>query len=182
MSALEAQVWYQEIMPVPLTQRQVGERLVASGTLDDGPSLAATVGFSDVDTGLRLVENPSVAVLSEILTVANVPENQAAGAVLGAAEMLREAGGEIQAQPGVFLPGLGEKAHLPGAMAHGMLAVPRLWGGQAPHLRFDDRMILMLQLFMLTDDEYEIATQDGLGKLFRRMQRRGADLENWGRD
>lgn len=159
---------------------------MATGQLPAGPGFAATVDFGEVDTGLVLTGEEHTDVRCELLAVAAESEVLLSAAVIGAAEMLREAGGTVPAQPGVLLPDLGPRAGVSTdgdlLMEHGLLIAPTLWEGQTPHVREDGRITLILQLAMLTEEEYAIAVDRGVDKLLHRLHRRGVDLADWRRE
>lgn len=179
----ETAYWLNDIMPAQLELRRVDGHRVGTATLDDARALAATVEFGGVDTGLALSDDPEREVRCELMVTATATEAEAAAVALAAGRMLEEAGGVVPAQPGVLLPGLAERAGLVDAtVTHGMLQPPRLWGEQTPHVNEDDRMTLMLEVIMITDEEYDIAVDQGVDKLLRRLQRRAADLDDWGRE
>lgn len=179
----ETAYWLSEIMPTQLELRFVDGIRVGTAMLDDDRGLAATVEFGGVDTGLALSDNPDQEVRCELMATAHVTEAEAAAVVLAAGHMLDEANGMVPAQPGVMLPGLAERAGLDGfTVAHGLLLAPRLWGEQTPHVVEDDRMTLMLEVVMITEDEHGIGVDQGVDKLLRRLRRRGSDLDDWRRE
>lgn len=159
---------------------------MATGTVDDDRRFAATFDFGGVDTGLVMTEENDTEVRCELLVIAHESEVMLSAAVTEAADMLDKAAGTVPAQPGVLLPDLGTRAGLTAdgdlLMEHGLLIAPTLWGGQTPHVREDGRMTLILQLALLTDEEYSIGVDQGVDKLLRRLHRRGEDLADWRRD
>lgn len=170
-------------MPVQLELRQVEGARVGTAVLDDAQAVASTVDFSGVDTGLVMQDDPAREVRCELLACARASEAEVAAVALAAARQLEEANGVVPAQPGILLPGLAHRAGLTGyEVTHGLLIPPRLWGGQTPHVNEDSRMTLMLEVAMLTEEEYQIGVQSGVDTLIRRLRRRGVDLDDWARD
>lgn len=49
-------------------------------------------------------------------------------------------------------------------------------------MREPGRLTLLLELVLLTDDEFAIASEQGGAVLERRMRRRGAAMADWHRD
>ena len=144
--------------------------------------IAATCGFSEVDTGLALEGETGTDVRCELVVRGGV-EKQLLGAALGAAAtMLLELG--VPAQPGVGLEHLLDRVELPEGVSvrHGFLREPRLFDQGTPLVREPGRLTLLLELALLTDDEYAIATEQGEAVLERRMRRRGAAMADWHRD
>ena len=144
--------------------------------------LAATCGFSEVDTGLALEGDTGTDVRCEMVVHAGV-DTQLLGAALGAAAtMLLELG--VPAQPGVLLENLLDRVDLPDGVSvrHGWLREPRLFERGTPQVAEPGRVTLLLELTLLTDDEYEIASTQGEAVLERRMRRRGATMADWHRD
>ncbi|AKK10159.1 suppressor of fused domain protein [Corynebacterium uterequi] len=178
--------WLGGIVPAPLDVREVAGMTVAAARLDDGRSVASTLDFAAIDTGLLLADNPSQEVRCELLTCARVPVGAAVGVVLATGSLLADAAGSLPARPGVLVPGVGERAgvgHLAGAtVRHGLLTVPQLWGGDTPQVSEEGRLTLMLEVLMITDDEYEVACDRGAEALLTRLRRRGSDLANWYRE
>ncbi|WP_087116976.1 hypothetical protein [Corynebacterium urinipleomorphum] len=152
---------------------------------------AVSVGFSEIDSGL--VVDPSsdpdaagpVDVRCEIICAADgATPQQRVMAVAGAWNTLVTA--EIPGQPGTALPGLVNDPEV--SVHHGLLREPQIFDrgtplvnepatGEAPA-----RMTLLLELVLLTDDEYDIAAEQGLDVLERRLHRRQTHLGDWTRD
>ncbi|WP_254048677.1 MULTISPECIES: hypothetical protein [Corynebacterium] len=144
--------------------------------------IAATCGFSEVDTGLALESETGTDVRCEMVVHAGV-DKQLLGAALGAAAtMLLELG--VPAQPGVLLEHLLDRVDLPEGVSvrHGWLREPRLFEQGTPLVREPGRLTLLLELVLLTDDEFAIASEQGGAVLERRMRRRGAAMADWHRD
>ena len=64
---------------------------------------------------------------------------------------------------------------------HGLLVAPYVWSDGVPRMREDDRITTMLQLVMLTDDEYEYATTYGVDELQEAMVNEGVNILDLGR-
>ena len=117
------------------------------------------------------------------LVVRGGVEKQLLGAALGAAAtMLLEL--VLPAQPGVGLENVLDRVELPQGVSvrHGYLREPRLFDQGTPLVRESERVTLLLELALLTDDEFAIATGQGEAVLERRMRRRGAAMADWHRD
>lgn len=159
------------------------------------PVIPATVsvGFSGIDSGLVVDDSetdgtgaaPVTEVRCEIICAADgATPQQRVMAVAGAWNTLVTAG--IPGQPGTALPGLVNDPAL--TVHHGLLRVPQIFDRGTPLVNepaTDDapaRMTLLLELVLLTDDEYEIASEQGIDVLERRMHRRQTSLGNWSRD
>ena len=160
---------------------------------------AVSVGFSEIDSGLVVDTAASVGgdsgadadatgptdVRCEIICAAQgASPEQRVMAVAGAWNTLVNAG--IPGQPGTALPGLVNDPVL--AVHHGLLREPQIFDRGTPLVNepaTDDapaRMTLLLELVLLTDDEYEIASEQGIDVLERRMHRRQTSLGDWSRD
>lgn len=151
---------------------------------------AVTVGFSEIDSGL-VVDDPDAdstgvtEVRCEIICAADgaIPQ-QRVMAVAGAWNTLVNAG--IPGQPGTALPGLVNDPAL--TVHHGLLREPEIFDRGTPLVNepaTDDapaRMTLLLELVLLTDDEYELAEEQGLEVLERRLRRRKTSLGDWARE
>ena len=154
---------------------------------------AVSVGFSQIDSGL-VVDDPAAGspdadtateVRCEIICAADgATPQQRVMAVAGAWNTLVTAG--IPGQPGTALPGLVNDPAL--TVHHGLLREPQIFDRGTPLVNepADDgapaRMTLLLELVLLTDDEYEIASEQGIEVLERRLQRRQTSIGDWGRD
>nr|VDG62099.1 Suppressor of fused protein (SUFU) [Streptococcus thermophilus] len=139
--------------------------------------MAATVGFNEVDTGLTLDADGVTAVRCELVCGGGSAE-QRAMALAGTWNTLRDAA--IPAQPGALLPQLIDAPEL--TVHHGLLREPQLFDQGTPTFTEPGQQTLMLELVLLTDDEYEIVSEQGPDVLERRLRRRRTDLGDWGRD
>ena len=151
---------------------------------------AVTVGFSEIDSDL-VVDDPNAdsagltEVRCEIICAADgATPQQRVMAVAGAWNTLVNAG--IPGQPGTALPGLVNDPAL--TVHHGLLREPEIFDRGTPLVNepaTDDapaRMTLLLELVLLTDDEYELAEEQGLEVLERRLRRRQTSLGDWDRE
>lgn len=151
---------------------------------------AVSVGFSEIDSGL-VVDDPDAdsagltEVRCEIICAADgATPQQRVMAVAGAWNTLVNAG--IPGQPGTALPGLVNDPAL--TVHHGLLREPEIFDRGTPLVNepaADDapaRMTLLLELVLLTDDEYELAEEQGLEVLERRLRRRQTSLGDWARE
>ena len=126
---------------------------------------------------------------SEIFCVASAEPEVVERAVVAAASFLAESNtiqtGIVPAQPGQLLPAVGVfggLAEMPGIeVRHGLLVAPYVWSDGVPRMREDDRITTMLQLVMLTDDEYEYATTYGVDELQEAMVKEGVNILDLGR-
>ena len=151
---------------------------------------AVTVGFSEIDSGL-VVDDPDAdstgltEVRCEIICAADgATPQQRVMAVAGAWNTLVNAG--IPGQPGTALPGLVNDPAL--TVHHGLLREPEIFDRGTPLVNepatdnTPARMTLLLELVLLTDDEYELAEEQGLEVLERRLRRRQTSLGDWDRE
>ena len=151
---------------------------------------AVTVGFSEIDSGL-VVDDPDAdstgltEVRCEIICAADgATPQQRVMAVAGAWNTLVNAG--IPGQPGTALPGLVNDPAL--TVHHGLLREPEIFDRGTPLVNEPTtentpaRMTLLLELVLLTDDEYELAEEQGLEVLERRLRRRQTSLGDWARE
>ena len=151
---------------------------------------AVTVGFSEIDSGLVVDDSDAdsaglTEVRCEIICAADgATPQQRVMAVAGAWNTLVNAG--IPGQPGTALPGLVNDPAL--TVHHGLLREPEIFDRGTPLVNepaTDDapaRMTLLLELVLLTDDEYELAEEQGLEVLERRLRRRQTSLGDWARE
>ncbi len=182
----ETHAWLTDVLG-PLDLLNVNGMTIGAATVI--PS-AVTVGFSEIDSGLVVdgsgTDGTGVTeVRCEIICAADgATPQQRVMAVAGAWNTLVTAG--IPGQPGTALPGLVNDPAL--TVHHGLLREPEIFDRGTPLVNepaTDDspaRMTLLLELVLLTDDEYEIAAEQGIDVLERRLRRRQTSLGDWGRD
>lgn len=190
MTPTEAYAWLTDVLgPMDLLN-------VNGMTIGVAPALpaAVSVGFSGIDSGLVVDDHeadgtrvaPVTEVRCEIICAAGgATPQQRVMAVAGAWNTLVNAG--IPGQPGTALPGLVNDPVL--TVHHGLLREPQIFDCGTPLVNepaTDDgapaRMTLLLELVLLTDDEYEIASEQGIEVLERRLYRRQTRIGDWGRD
>ena len=85
----------------------------------------------------------------------------------------------VPAQPGVLLEGVLDG--LGADVRHGWLREPELFDRGTPLNREPGQLTLLLELVGLTDEEFDIARDQGLDVLSRRLRRRGTDVGQWNR-
>ena len=186
MTPAETHAWLTDVLgPMDLLN-------VNGMTIGVAPVLpaAVTVGFSAIDSGL-VVDDPDAdstgltEVRCEIICAADgATPQQRVMAVAGAWNTLVNAG--IPGQPGTALPGLVNDPAL--TVHHGLLREPEIFDRGTPLVNepatdnTPARMTLLLELVLLTDDEYELAEEQGLEVLERRLRRRQTSLGDWARE
>ena len=198
MTPQETHAWLTDVLG-PMELLNVNGMVIGSATVV--PS-AVSVGFGEVDNGLVVdvtrqesgVANAESAgtdidvytgpmdVRCEIICAAEgATAQQRVMAVAGAWNTLVVAG--IPGQPGIALPGLVNDPEL--TVCHGILREPQIFDRGTPLVREsaagnrNARMTLLLELILLTDDEYGIAASQGLDVMERRMHRRRSNLGDW---
>ncbi|GGG73138.1 suppressor of fused domain protein [Corynebacterium pelargi] len=181
---LEASLlWQQGVFPgnleeVPL-EPGCGVRVAVSDL--GGELLATTLNFNEVDTGLHS-EDEGADIRSEIFTVGRVSSEVAVSALQQVSAKLaafnQKLLGMVPAQPGTMIPGL----ELEGcSVRHGVFVVPYVWGEQVPRFSEGGRLVVMLQLVLLSDEEYEYAVTYGVPALQQALSEQGVDLLDWQR-
>ena len=186
MTPAETHAWLTDVLgPMDLLN-------VNGMTIGVAPVLpaAVTVGFSEIDSGLVVDDSDAdsaglTEVRCEIICAADgATPQQRVMAVAGAWNTLVNAG--IPGQPGTALPGLVNDPAL--TVHHGLLREPEIFDRGTPLVNepatdnTPARMTLLLELVLLTDDEYELAEEQGLEVLERRLRRRQTSLGDWARE
>lgn len=140
------------------------------------------MGFSTVDTGLTLETDPSVRVRCEVVGEADVDKQLLGRAVVEAAAMVQAL--SVPAQPGVLLENLLDRIELPEGVTvrHGWLREPELFEQGTPMYTEPGQLTLLLELVCLTDEEFAIASEQGVETCSRRLRRRGTDTKDWCRE
>ena len=173
MTGDEVVAWIDSLFPgVRLT---LFDGLPVATSKHNGVPVAVTAGFSNVDSGLRLDGDEATHVRCELAVRGNVDPFTLSSTVVRAAREIAALG--IPAQPGVLLEGLAA-----GKVRHGWLREPLLFDAGTPHLTEPGQITLLLELVLLTDDEFSIASEQGPDVLQRRLRRRGVDVTDWYRD
>lgn len=183
VNATEIAAWIDQLVPGELVIHTPvdNDDALDMGTVNLGAEvLATTLEFSAVDTGLSF-EGKDVR--SELFTVARVSAETALLAVSGAAELFRRMEGTLPAQPGTLVPGIGDFVSLPSdiTVRHGLCVVPYVWEGQVPQLDEQDRLTVLLQILMLTQEEYEYAVTYGIEALQEELMKAEVDINDWSR-
>ena len=154
---------------------------LADGSRANGShAVAVTTEFNQVDTGLVRQDDPSTAVRAELISFASSNTAAAASVVLAASAMLEELAPRVPAQPGTFLPDLVSRAGLTGlTVKHGLLRAPTHWDQGVPQFSEANQLTLLLEVILVTQEEFEIGQEQGVDKLTRRLHRRATDVIDW---
>ncbi|MDO4631817.1 MAG: hypothetical protein Q4A82_05990 [Corynebacterium sp.] len=153
--------------------------ILATFETDENVSLCSTAGFNAVDTGL---ESGGLDVRCEFFTITEASISDAMNAVNATVQTLIRAEGTIHAQPESLVPGIGMAAlpeHL--TVKHGLFVSPEVWGASVPQVIEDDRWTLMLELLLITDDEFHYAVTYGAKDLLDELEKTGVNLLDWQR-
>ena len=186
MTPQETHAWLTDVLG-PMDLLNVNGMTIGVATV---VPCAVSIGFSEIDSGL-VVDDPdadgagATDVRCEIICAAEgASSEQRVMAVAGAWNTLVNAG--IPGQPGTALPGLVNDPAL--TVRHGLLREPQIFDRGTPLVNEPAtdgeaaRMTLLLELVLLTDGEYEIAAEQGLDVLERRLRRRQTNLGDWRRE
>ncbi|CAB0982534.1 hypothetical protein FRC0493_00235 [Corynebacterium diphtheriae] len=179
----ETAVWLDGVFPGELTIHSAPAESFRVGTVDLGDDmLATTLDFARVDTGL---EAGGRDVRSEIFTVAHagVGTEKFVELLRALGTLLYDASGSLPAQPGQLVPAVGIEPFddTDITVRHGLFVVPYVWGGEVPQCDEPDRLTVMLQLVMLTQEEFDYAVTYGIPELQSEIARSGIDLLDWSR-
>ncbi|OEY27027.1 suppressor of fused domain protein [Corynebacterium sp. Marseille-P4321] len=179
MNGDQIAAWLNSVTPIELV---LIDGLPVATSTHQGRPLAATVGFSTVDTGLSLAEDGGTSVRSELVTRGGVDKQLLGHAVNAAAHLVQTLG--VPAQPGVLLEDLLDRVELPEGITvrHGWLREPELFDEGTPLVREPGQLTLLLELVCLTDEEFAIARDQGVETCSRRLRRRGTDVGDWRRE
>lgn len=174
MNVDETTQWVAGLFPGTMQVGTFGPCQVA--VFDASPEfIACTLNTADVDTGVRADQ---ADVRSEIFTVCE-QRDEAHILVSAAQQMLIDAKGAIPARPGEQLPGLATLARRFDLSAkHGLFTVPFVWGSDVPQVKLPDRWTLMLQLVLLTDEEYVYLNTYGLDALQQELARAEINIQD----
>lgn len=176
MTGDELAAWLASVFP-GMQLSLIDARAAATAELD-GANVAVTAGFSGTDLGLVLADDDATQVVCEVMAVGDVDKQVLAQAVVDATRELERLG--VPGQPGVLLEGL--LADAPGTVRHGLLREPEVFAQGTPLVREPGRITLLLELIVLTDEEFGIASEQGYPVLERRLRRRGVDVKDWRRE
>ncbi|AIU31793.1 hypothetical protein VH13_01060 [Corynebacterium ulcerans] len=185
----ETAVWIDGIIPgemtIHLPETSYGEAFhIGTVDLGDQQVLATTLDFNGVDTGLTLGDgSDQVDVRSEIFTVGQFPTEVGVQVLRRLAVFLDNVGGSIPAQPGQLVPALGSMTDALDrcTVKHGLFVAPYVWGGQVPQYSEPSQLTALLQLIMLTQNEFDYATTYGIHELQQALGNEGVDLSDWTR-
>ncbi|MBP3089432.1 hypothetical protein EML15_09805 [Corynebacterium sp. sy017] len=183
MDIAEVAQWYRNIIPAEIQlNAPVGNPQgfhIATAQLAE-ETLAATLNFNAVDTGLVAGDK---SVRSELFALARAEMPTVASVVLAAADTFAQNIGTLTAQPGTMLTDLAQRASLPETISvrHGLCISPFVWQGQVPQYTEKHQLTALLQVVMLTQEEYEYATAYGVVELQKEMGKAQIDLNNWSR-
>ena len=177
MTGNELLAWIDTIFP-GIELSLVDDSAVATSTHQDLP-VAVTVGFSTVDTGLRLEADPSTLVGCELAVKGGVDKQLLAQTAIEATRIINSFG--IPAQPGVLLENLFSNVELPpgATVGHGFLREPDLFYKGTPVHPEEGKLTVLLELVALTDAEYRIASEQGVEILKQQLRRRSVDITDW---
>ena len=166
MTGDELAAWLGSIFP-GMELLLVDATPVATSILRGRPA-GATLGFSTLDTGLRLEADPATRVGCELTARGGADTQELAETLAAAARELAALG--VPAQPGVLLEFGGRR---------GWLREPELFDRGTPLYREPGQVTLLLELVVLTEEEYQIASEQGVDTLATRLRRRGVDVADW---
>ncbi|MBI8999666.1 suppressor of fused domain protein [Corynebacterium sp. CCM 9185] len=184
-----------------------GERLATTldfGRVDTGlitdTGRIAESAVDDVPTEPTDLDARPVDVRSEVFAVAAGAHDCLDRVVAATATFLRDSAGRIPASPGQLLPGVGVLGGLVAepdiTVRHGLLVVPYVWARGVPrmmeeagHVSTNDpgaksvnaRLTVLLQLVLLTDDEFSYARTYGVPALQQAMVEQNVNLLDLGR-
>ncbi|MCK7637334.1 suppressor of fused domain protein [Corynebacterium pygosceleis] len=184
-----------------------GERLATTldfGRVDTGlitDTNSVTESADEVPTEPADLDARPVDVRSEVFAVAAGTHDCLDRVVAATAAFLRDSAGRVPASPGQLLPGVGVLGGLVAepdvTVRHGLLVVPYVWAKGVPRMMeeagevgTDDvssaqpanaRLTVLLQLVLLTDDEFSYARTYGVPALQQAMVEQNVDLLDLGR-
>lgn len=153
--------------------------ILATFETEEQISLCSTIGFNEVDTGL---ESGGLDVRCEFFTITEASQSDAMHVVDATVQTLVRANGTLHAQPDTIIPGIGLVVlpeHL--TVCHGLFVAPEVWGPSVPQFIEDDRWTLMLELLLITEDEFNYAVTYGARDLLDELEKTGVNLLDWQR-
>lgn len=156
-------------------------------------TVAMTLDAARIEPGLVTEDGADLRV--EFVTVTTHHSRAAADLVTAAATMIAQDPHQRSPQPGLLLPDLGWHVDETMTAKHGLLIPPFLWEDGVPHVHEVDfggrhgggtshdwthpgRMTVVAQLVMLTDEEFSVATSQGLGAVQQQLTDTGTDLND----
>lgn len=153
--------------------------ILATFETEEQISLCSTMGFNEVDTGL---ESGGLDVRCEFFTITEASQSDAMHVVDATVQTLVQANGTLHAQPDTIIPGIGLAVlpeHL--TVCHGLFVAPEVWGPSVPQFIEEDRWTLMLELLLITEDEFNYAVTYGARDLLDELEKTGVNLLDWQR-
>lgn len=153
--------------------------ILATFETEEQISLCSTIGFNEVDTGL---ESGGLDVRCEFFTITEASQSDAMHVVDATVQTLVQANGTLHAQPDTIIPGIGLAVlpeHL--TVCHGLFVAPEVWGPSVPQFIEEDRWTLMLELLLITEDEFNYAVTYGARDLLDELEKTGVNLLDWQR-
>ncbi|MCQ9371527.1 suppressor of fused domain protein [Corynebacterium sp. 35RC1] len=171
--------WQQGFFPGELEQVEEAPFALASTRIDD-TTLVTTLDFQHVDSGLEAM---GLDVRAEVFALSTEPLPPVAAVVREACELVAASNFAISAQPGTILPALADFARLPGEISarHGLFIAPSTWEEGVPQVVEESRMVLMLQLIMLTQAEFEFALTHSAQELLAKIASEQVPVLDWRR-
>ncbi|AGP31790.1 hypothetical protein [Corynebacterium terpenotabidum] len=156
-------------------------------------TVAMTLDGARIEPNLVTAEGADLRV--EFIAVTSGHSRAAADLVCAAATMVGEDPHQRSPQPGLLLPGLGWHVDETMTAKHGLLVPPFLWEDGVPNVHEVDsggrhgggtrhdwthpgRMTVVIQLVMLTDGEFAVATEQGLEAVQQQLLSTGTDLND----
>ena len=173
---------------------------VDTGLITDMDSIAESAA-DDVPTEPADLDARPVDVRSEVFAVAAGPHDCLGSVVAATADLLRDSAGRLPAAPGQLLPGVGVLGGLVAepdiTVRHGLLVVPYVWTKGVPRMMekagevstdgdpatqpANARLTVLLQLVLLTDEEFFYARTYGIPALQQAMVDQDVNLLDLGR-
>ncbi|WP_420098767.1 hypothetical protein [Corynebacterium sp.] len=188
MNLEETTYWLADLLPGEFTtsRRRVSQsfpeftvaelRLGDDGDADGAETVAATLDAARIEPQLVTEDGSDLRV--EFITVTTGHGRAAADLVMAAATMISKDPVHFSPQPGLLLPKLGWHVDDTITAQHGLLVPPFLWedgvpnvhevnfggrhgGGTQHEYTHPGRMTVYAQLVMLTEEEYQVASEGG---------------------
>ncbi|MEJ6550617.1 hypothetical protein PQI66_13800 [Corynebacterium sp. USCH3] len=188
MNLEETTYWLADLLPGEFTtsRRRVSQsfpeftvaelRLSDDGDADGAETVAATLDAARIEPQLVTEDGSDLRV--EFITVTTGHGRAAADLVMAAATMISKDPIHFSPQPGLLLPKLGWHVDDTITAQHGLLVPPFLWedgvpnvhevnfggrhgGGTQHEYTHPGRMTVYAQLVMLTEEEYQVASEGG---------------------
>jgi hypothetical protein len=156
-------------------------------------TVAMTLDAARIEPGLVTADGADLRV--EFITVTSGHTRAAADLVTAAASMVAMDPMQRSPQPGLLLPNLGWHVDETMTAVHGLLVPPFLWEDGVPHVLERDasgrhssgprqeythpgRMTVVAQLVMISEPEFRIASEKGVGALQQVLAVNGVNLND----